>query len=119
MLGAMEVTDMSRRGLRNVALVLNLLLPVFLVLGTARVSGAGETERREAKYLFICAGDQARKAPDFLAVINFDQDSDAYGKVIATAPFASPDAVGNEPHHIGLSSDGRIVGCGGLLRADF
>lgn len=67
------------------------------------------------KYLFICAGDQARTAPDFLAVINFDQDSGDYGKVIATAPFAAPDASGNEPHHIGLSQDGRVVGCGGLL----
>lgn len=67
------------------------------------------------KYLFICAGDQARTAPDFLAVINFDQESDDYGKVITTVPFAAPDATGNEPHHIGLSHDGNVVGCGGLL----
>ena len=67
------------------------------------------------KYLFICAGDQARTSPDFLSVINFDQDSPDYGKVIATAPFASPNATGNEPHHIGLSSDGKVVACGGLL----
>lgn len=67
------------------------------------------------KVLFICAGDQARVSPDFLAVINFDQESGDYGKVIATAPFAAPDATGNEPHHIGLSSDGKVVACGGLL----
>ncbi len=74
-----------------------------------------EEEFEAAKYLFICAGDQARKAPDFLAVINFDEDSKDYGRVIATVPFPVPDAAGNEPHHIGLSSDGRIVACGGLL----
>jgi hypothetical protein len=67
------------------------------------------------KYLLICAGDQARTSPDFLAVINFDQESNDYGKVVATAPFPSSDATGNEPHHIGLSSDGKVVGCGGLL----
>jgi selenium-binding protein 1 len=67
------------------------------------------------RYLFICAGDQARSAPDFLAVINFDRESRDYGKVVATAPFSTPDATGNEPHHIGLSSDGKVVACGGLL----
>ena len=58
---------------------------------------------------------QARVSPDFLAVINFDQEFRDYGKVIATAPFAAPDATGNEPYHIGLSSDGKVVTCGGLL----
>jgi selenium-binding protein 1 len=67
------------------------------------------------KYLFICAGDQARVSSDFLAVINFDQESRDYGKVLAATPFSAPDATGNEPHHIGLSSDGKVVACGGLL----
>jgi len=35
---------------------------------------------------------------DFLAVVNFDRRSEDYGKVIATAPFAAPDATGNKPH---------------------
>jgi hypothetical protein len=35
---------------------------------------------------------------DFLAVVNFDQRSEDYAKVIATAPFAAPDAIGIEPH---------------------
>jgi len=67
------------------------------------------------KYLFICTGDQARTAPDFLAVVNFDERSPNYGKVVTTVPFPASDAVGNEPHHIGLSEDGKTVGCGGLL----
>lgn len=84
----------------------------FVALTTAYSSAE---EKEHGRFLFICAGDQARTAPDFLAVIDFDQDSEAYGKVIATAPFGAPDATGNEPHHIGLSSDGNVVGCGGLL----
>jgi len=67
------------------------------------------------KYLFVWAGDQARKAPDFLAVIDFDEASPGYGKVITTVPLPEPGATGNEPHHVGLSSDGRVLGCGGLL----
>src|SRR4030088_283783 len=67
------------------------------------------------RYLFICAGDQARQAPDFLAVVNFNEHSAEYGKIVATAPFPRTDATGNEPHHIGLSDDGKVVACGGLL----
>lgn len=67
------------------------------------------------KYLFVWAGDQARKRPDFLAVINFDEKSDNYGKVITTVPLPEPGATGNEPHHVGLSRDGRVLACGGLL----
>src|SRR5260370_20444850 len=68
-----------------------------------------------AKSLYVWAGDQARVAPDFLAVINFDEDSADYGKVIGTVPVPPPGNVGNEPHHCDLSADHNIVGCGGLL----
>src|SRR5579871_5290625 len=74
-----------------------------------------EAEHERGDLLFICAGDQARTAPDFLAVINFEEESEDYGKVIATVPFPAPDATGNEPHHIGISPDGKVVACGGLL----
>jgi hypothetical protein len=90
----------------------------MMLLSVAQILHAGEmNEQKEGKYLLICAGDQARTAPDFLAVINFDHESVDYGKVVATSPFAAPDASGNEPHHIGLSSDGKVVACGGLLIA--
>jgi hypothetical protein len=62
-----------------------------------------------------CRKSVQRKNPDFLAVLNFDQDSPDYGKVIAQAPLPEPGATGNEFHHIGLSADGRVVTCGGLL----
>jgi len=67
------------------------------------------------KFLYVWAGDQSRTAPDFLAVVDFDQDSPGYGSVIETVPLPGPGASGNEPHHVGLSSDGRVLACGGLL----
>jgi len=76
---------------------------------SANPTGAAE------KYLFVWAGDQARTAPDFLSVVNFDESSPNYGKVITTLPLPGPGATGNEPHHVGLSSDGRVLACGGLL----
>jgi selenium-binding protein 1 len=66
-------------------------------------------------YLYIWAGDQARKSADFLAVVDFNQDSPAYGRVVRTVPVTGPGAVGNEPHHVGLSTDGRTLAAGGLL----
>jgi len=81
----------------------------------AKAAYGYEAEDRSGDFLYICAGDQARTAPDFLAVIDFEEHSPDYGKVIATVPFPAPDATGNEPHHIGISRDGRVVACGGLL----
>jgi 56kDa selenium binding protein (SBP56) len=92
-----------------------LIVAGFAALLLAAKPSAADLKQGTEKYLFVCAGDQARKAPDFLAVIDFNERSPHYGKVIATAPFAAPDATGNEPHHIGLSADGKIVVCGGLL----
>ena len=38
------------------------------------------------KTLYVWAGDQAHVAPDFLAVIDFDEQSSRYGQVIKTSP---------------------------------
>ena len=70
---------------------------------------------RAEKHLFVWAGDQARKSADFLAVVDFDEASRGYGKVVTTVALPGPGETGNEPHHVGLSSDGRVLGCGGLL----
>ena len=67
------------------------------------------------KTLYIWAGDQAHKAPDFLAVIDFDEESADYGKVIKTVPLPPPGNIGNEAHHCHLNSTGKLLGCGGLL----
>jgi len=74
----------------------------------------GEHERRE-KTLYVWAGDQARVAADFLAVIDFDEDSRTYGKVLRTVPIPAPGNAGNESHHCHLSTDNNILACGGLL----
>src|SRR5438105_3623574 len=67
------------------------------------------------KYLFVWAGDQSRNNPDFLAVVNFDEHSTSYGRVIKSVPLTGAGATGNEPHHVGLSTDGKILAAGGLL----
>lgn len=106
--------DMPCQRDRKLQVVIGLVLAAVALFSTLIPRIVAEDDN-PGKVLFICAGDQARVSPDFLAVINFDQKSVDYGKVIATVPFAAPDATGNEPHHIGLSSDGKVVACGGLL----
>src|SRR5437660_1634685 len=67
------------------------------------------------RFLFVWIGDQARTNPDFLAVVNFDESSRDYGKVITTVPLPGPGATGNEPHHVCLSRKGNVLACGSLL----
>jgi len=104
-----------------------LLLVYGFLYATRFISGAVEARRAkntrqteaqaadQEKFLFVWAGDQTRRQPDFLAVINFDEKSNDYGKVITTVPLPEPGASGNEPHHVGLSRDGKVLACGGLL----
>jgi hypothetical protein len=72
-------------------------------------------DERGENTLLVWAGDQARVKPDFIAVVDFDRGSPTYGKVLRTVPLAGPSAIGNEPHHVGVSSDGRTIALGGLL----
>src|SRR5438132_4782655 len=108
----------------GVAFVICLFLSLsFITVHRARTRAApkaeqeDENEKRDQrdKVLFVWAGDQARTNPDFLAVVDFDEDSPNYGKVVTTVPLPGPGATGNEPHHVGLSRDGRVLACGGLL----
>jgi len=96
----------------------------IIAIATVTILGAGaavfaanerEDRAKPPKTLYIWAGDQARRAPDFLAVVNFDEDSDDYGKVVRTVPIPPPGNVGNEPHHCHLSADKNTLACGGLL----
>jgi selenium-binding protein 1 len=84
-------------------------------LCTAWPAGISSVNAATEKVLYVWAGDQARKAPDFLAVVDFDPKSKEYGKVLRTVPLPNPGHAGNEPHHVGLSADGRILATGGLL----
>ena len=65
--------------------------------------------------LLVWASDKAHRNPDFIAVIDFERDSPTYGEVLRTVPLSGPGAEGNEPHHVGLSRDGRTMALGGLL----
>lgn len=64
------------------------------------------------QYLYIWAGDELGVVPDFLSVVDFNENSATYGHVIATA---SAPTSGNEAHHCNISSDGTEILCGGLL----
>jgi selenium binding protein SBP56 len=86
---------------------------VLLFRGAVHVAHANHED--DEKFLYVWAGDQARINPDFLAVIDFDERSRNYGNVITTVPLPGPGASGNEPHHVGLSTDGRVLAAGGLL----
>jgi selenium-binding protein 1 len=93
-----------------------LALPLLLALASATFAHhKGDRCDRKEKVLYIWASDQAHVAPDFLAVIDFDENSKTYGRVITTVPLPPPGNIGNEPHHCHLSEDERILACGGLL----
>jgi hypothetical protein len=101
---------------------LQLKLPFIMAVITATTlvtpllaADHGDSNNGKDTVLYVWAGDQARVAPDFLAVIDFDENSANYGKVITTVPLPPPGNVGNEPHHCHLSANQRILGCGGLL----
>jgi hypothetical protein len=74
--------------------------------------------------LLVWASDAKHKAADFLTVVDFDPGSPQYGKVLKTVPLPfslptaiplSTGAIGNEPHHVGVSADGKTLAGGGLL----
>jgi len=57
--------------LRKLFPTLAMSLLLFVLSNLKAVADDNDPER----YLFMCTGDQARTAPDFLAVINFDQEA--------------------------------------------
>src|SRR5262245_6884941 len=99
---------MHRKGLATSALV-GLVLALSWGAGRAVAHDAGvdrlDKQDKRDKTLYIWAGDQARVRPDFLAVIDFNERSATYGRVIRTVPLPPPGNVGNEPHHCHLSAD--------------
>jgi selenium-binding protein 1 len=110
-----------RRILIPIALLV-VALPYTVISSGARAEkpkpqadGTSRDRGEREKFLYVWAGDQARLAPDFQAVVDFDENSPHYGSLITTAPIPGPAASGNEPHHVGLSRDGRVLACGGLL----
>jgi hypothetical protein len=74
--------------------------------------GDADKQAKDDKYLYIWAGDELGILPDFLAAVEFNENSANYGEVIATA---NAPTSGNEAHHCNISSDGNVILCGGLL----
>src|SRR5262245_2105899 len=109
---------MTRYAMNHVFVTLRLtglaLLIASLLVSVRPSATRGDADDAEHT-LLVWAGDQARQAPDFVAVVDFDRYSSTYGKVIRTVPLSGASAVGNEPHHVGLSRDGRTLALGGLL----
>ena len=108
---------MNTQWVRNT--VLTIFLSVALVLSGGRLAEAHEDQDKDSNYrektLYIWAGDQKRERPDFLAVIDFNEHSHNYGRVLRTVPLPPPGNVGNESHHCHLSADKNVLACGGLL----
>jgi hypothetical protein len=103
------------RQIHVLAVIATAALFCFQMLATPTDDEREPRGKKRATTLYVWAGDQARQAPDFLAVIDFDEDSKNYGKVLKTVPLPPPGNVGNEPHHCHLSADKQILACGGLL----
>src|SRR5260370_15163793 len=105
--------------MRTRSLTIATILSAAVLLSVALLRGPllriVRAAHDDEKYLFVWSGDQARINPDFLAVIDFDERSHSYGRLIGTLPLAGPGATGNEPHHVGLSADGNVLAAGGLL----
>ncbi|WP_165069430.1 selenium-binding protein SBP56-related protein [Paludisphaera rhizosphaerae] len=102
---------MSRR--RPVFVTDPRLWIILAVLGL--LLGSSPSALGAAKYLYIWAGHVDHSSPDFFAVIDFDATSPGYGKVLNTVPLPGHGSTFNEPHHINLSADKKILACGGLL----
>jgi hypothetical protein len=109
-----------------------VILAVLAFLSCPSVSHAqgialGEPARPDLSEdtLLVWAGAKAHNFSDFLAIVDFDPRSLSYGKVLHTVslPSSLPPAKdgstygpsGNEPHHVGVSNDGKTLVLGGLL----
>ena len=73
------------------------------------------TQATLPQYLYVWAGAVGREKPDRLVTLNFNSASPDYGKVVADAIIPGPGRGDNEPHHCGLSANGHVLACGGLL----
>jgi 56kDa selenium binding protein (SBP56) len=65
--------------------------------------------------MYAWFGDVDLHNPDFVAVINFDETSEDYGKLVTTSPLSGPNAFGNEAHHAGFIPQTNTLIVGGLL----
>ena len=104
-----------KKALFSTLVLVTAALPFVGLRADAGEPAAARGHGSDARYLYVWAGHVDHSIADFLAVIDFDEDSPGYGRVINMAPLPAPGATFNEPHHMHLSADGSILGCGGLL----
>jgi hypothetical protein len=79
-------------------------------------SGQGTAmQTAQPQYLYVWAGAVGRVKPDRLVTLDFNSASPDYGKVVGDTIILGPGGIGNEPHHCGLSVNGRVLACGGLF----
>jgi hypothetical protein len=90
---------------------LRLSLGAAASLAIAATLGAQRPPSAAGSYLFVWTGDSARKSNDFLAVIDADPRSRAYGSVVTTLEV--PGA--GMPHH----TEHELAPSGHLLASDF
>jgi len=95
--------------------ILHPQLALMLIVSSSLAAASGRPAPDQETTLYVWAGDQARQSPDFLAVIDFDERSPSYGRPLSRVKLPGAGAAGNEPHHVGLSADRRVLGVGGLL----
>ncbi|WOO86294.1 uncharacterized protein LOC62_07G009775 [Vanrija pseudolonga] len=66
---------------------------------------------QSSQYLYVWCGAEGRVDADRIVTLDFDPNSPNYGRPISQTLVSS----GNEPHHCGLSNNGRTMVCGGFL----
>ena len=68
---------------------------LILLLLSCAATGHAQTN----SYLFVWAGDDAKKSSDFLAVLDADSESPHYGRAVASVAVPGPSGT---PHHTEL-----------------
>ena len=84
---------------------------VFLLAVLLASTASSAQSAPQSEYLFVWAGDSARKASDFLAVIDANPSSSRYGSVVTSIPTG---VSGTHPHHTEaeLSPNGHLLANG-------
>ena len=91
---------------------------VLGVLVVVLLSGAALTfahNNSEGETLIVWAGDKAHEAPDFLAVVDFDRDSQHYGNILRIVPLPAGalGALVELPRREAAKRELQRLGCGG------
>lgn len=89
-----------------------------ILTSVTNITYASEVEndkKQQENILYAWFGDVDGNNPDFVATIDFDNNSRRYGQLITTTPLSGKNAFGNEPHHAGLLKNKKTLMVGGLL----